>query len=93
MGFNSQPAWCKECNPAAAIDEDKVNRLKELPCYDFGSGKCTRASACRFKQSEPKSAKNVAKTPSKVVFEEDDDEGFQVVRPAMVTAYDTMQGA
>ena len=41
MGFNSNPAWCKECKPAAAIDEDKSNRLKELPCYDFGSGKCT----------------------------------------------------
>jgi hypothetical protein len=94
MGFNSNPAWCKECKPATAIDEDKSNRLKELPCYDFGSGKCTRGSACRFKHSDPKSINSIAKTTEAEFEDTDDDEGFQVVRHSKTTVYDTTpQGA
>jgi hypothetical protein len=77
MGFNNTPARCKECKGG----------LKTMPCFQFASGSCASAH-CKFSHDpglKPKSVNSVAKEPDA----DDVDEGFEVIRPAKVTQFDT----
>jgi hypothetical protein len=85
MGWDNTPARCKECKSA---NSDNVGRLKTLPCYQFANGSCNLDQACKFSHDpalQPKGVHNVAIDSDA----DDDDEGYEVVRPARVTRFET----